>query len=51
VAPNSQVGWGGPSSLFYKVAASGKHVLWMLMESRQTFPSCADQQNTAVGAP
>jgi hypothetical protein len=27
VASDSQVGWGGPSNLFYKVEASGKHVL------------------------
>jgi hypothetical protein len=50
VAPDSQVGWGGPSSLFYKVEASGKHILSVLVESRQAFLSCADQQNAAVDA-
>jgi hypothetical protein len=50
VAPDSQVGWGGPSSLFYKVEASRKHILPVLMESRQAFHSCAHQQNAAVGA-
>jgi hypothetical protein len=49
VAPDSQVGRGGPSSLFYKVEASGKHILSVLMDSRRAFPSCADQQNAAVG--
>jgi hypothetical protein len=41
--------WGDPSSLFYKVEASGKHILSALMDSRQVFVSCADQQNAAVG--
>ena len=50
VAPDSQVGWGGPSSPFYKVEACGKHILPVPMESRQTFLSCADQQNAAIGA-
>jgi hypothetical protein len=50
VTPDSQVGWGGPSSLFYKVEASGKRMLSVLMESRQAFLSCADPQNAAVGA-
>jgi hypothetical protein len=50
VAPDSQVCWGGPSRLFYKVEASGKHILSVLVESRQAFLSCADQQNAAVGA-
>jgi hypothetical protein len=50
VAPDSQVGWGGPSNLFYKVEASGKDILSAPMESRQAFLSCADQQNAAVGA-
>jgi hypothetical protein len=49
-APDSQMGWGGPSSLFYKVEASGKHILSVSTESRQAFLSCADQQNAAVGA-
>jgi hypothetical protein len=50
VAAYSQVDGGGPSRLFYKVEASGKHILSVLMESRQAFPSCADQQNAAVDA-
>jgi hypothetical protein len=50
VAPDSHVGWGGPSSLFYNVDASGKHILSVLMEWRQAFLSCADKQNAAVGA-
>jgi hypothetical protein len=50
VAPDSQMGWGGPSSLFYNVEACGKHILWVLVESGQAFLSCADQQNAAVGA-
>jgi hypothetical protein len=50
VAPESQVGWGGLSSLFYQVKASGKHILSVLMGWRQTFLSCADKQNAAVGA-
>lgn len=49
-APDSRVGWGGPSSLFYKIVTSGKRILSVPMESRQTFLSCADQQNAAVGA-
>jgi hypothetical protein len=44
------VAWGGPSSLFYKVEAFGKHILSVLMDSSQAFLSCADQQNAAVGA-
>jgi hypothetical protein len=50
VAPDNQVSWGGPSSLFYKIEASSKHVLSVLTESRQAFLSCAEQQNAAVGA-
>jgi hypothetical protein len=51
VAPDSQVGWGGTSRLFYKVEACDKHMLSVLpMEWRQAFLSCADQQNAAVGA-
>jgi hypothetical protein len=50
VAPDSQVGWGASISLFYKVEASGKHILLVPVESRQAFPSRADQQNAAVGA-
>jgi hypothetical protein len=50
VAPDSRVGWGGASSPFYKVEAFGKHILSVLMESRQAFLSCADQQNAVVGA-
>jgi hypothetical protein len=42
------VGWSG--SPFYKVGAFGKHILSVLMDSRQAFLSCADQQNAAVGA-
>jgi hypothetical protein len=44
------LGSGGPSSPFYKVKASGKHILSVLMDSSQAFLSCADQQNAAVGA-
>jgi hypothetical protein len=44
------VGWGDPSSLFYEVEASSKHILSVPMESMQAFPSCADRQNAAVGA-
>jgi hypothetical protein len=44
------VGWGGASCLFYRVEASGNYMLSVLMESRQAFPSYADQQNAAVGA-
>ncbi len=50
VAPDSQVGRDGPSGLFYKVEAFGKHILSALMDSSQAFLSCADQQNTTVGA-
>ena len=50
MAPDGQVGWGGPSSLFYQVKASGKHILSVLMDWRQAFLSCADKQNAAVGA-
>jgi hypothetical protein len=50
VAPDSQVRWGGPKSLFYKVETCGKHILPVPMEPRQAFLSCADQQNAAVGA-
>jgi hypothetical protein len=50
VAPDSEVGWGGPSRLFYNVEACGKHILSVLVESRQAFLSCADQQNASVGA-
>jgi hypothetical protein len=51
VAPDSQVGWGVPSRLFYNVEVCGKHILSVPMESRQAFLSCADQRNAAVGAP
>jgi hypothetical protein len=51
IRPDGEVGWGGLSSLFYKVEGSDKHVLSVLMESRQAFHSCADQQNAAIGAP
>lgn len=44
------MGWGGPSSLFYKVEASGKRILSLPTESRQAFLCCADQQNATVGA-
>jgi hypothetical protein len=44
------MGLGGPGRLFYKAETSGKHVLPVLMESRQAFPSWVDQQNAAVAA-
>jgi transposase len=50
VAPDSQVGRGGQSSLFYRVEACGKRILSVPTRSRQAFLSCADQQNAAVGA-
>jgi hypothetical protein len=50
VAPNSQVGWGCTSSLFYKAETFGTHVLSARLESRQAFPSWVDQQNAAVAA-
>jgi hypothetical protein len=50
VPPDSRVGCGGLSSLFYQVKASGKHILSVLMDWRQAFVSCADKQNAAVGA-
>jgi hypothetical protein len=51
VAPDSQVGRGGASCLFYRIEASGHHMLSVLMDSRHAFLSYADQQNAAVGAP
>jgi hypothetical protein len=50
VTPDSQVGWCGPSTLFYKVEAFAKQMLLVPAESRQVFHPRADQQNAAVGA-